>query len=580
MKLNIENKILIPFVALFLISQIVTLATSFRNDYNLIIRNQYRNMDAAVQQLERGLNYDFKNGNLNTQDRGEIIRQIENTMDDKIIVEWNGKVLLNKADYKLEITSLKEMGMNGKIAHLQNDDYLFSYYYYAPLGWSMTIMDDKRALLSIFYESYKYNILTAIIFLTLSLQITVFVSSNITNPIKKLVRFCSSIRTGTGNRIDLKRRDEIGQLNEAFNQMWDQLDTSMEELIRVKNYNQNILNSIEKGIMTFDKNGQKISSNPYAVALLETFDGYYCEGQSVEAISQALIEKMPTSDAGLYEQIEFVKEESNDRYYLDYYVSVMHDDKKGIQGYICSFNDVTQRKKFEHHMQRLDRLATAGRLASGVAHEIRNPLTGMRTSMQLLKKRLEVTQEDKNGEIINRTIKEIDRINRLISDLLGYSRPKTHEPEPIDVAKGIQSVLLLLEGDLAKKGIKVNQQYEEMPLIFFMDPNHFHQVLLNIIKNAIDAVAVEGMITIYGKHLDDDQRGELKVIDNGIGLLQADLEKVFDPFFTLKHEGTGLGLSVVHELVHQNDGTVMLESRVGKGTTVTFNFRLGGRHNE
>ncbi len=580
MKLTIENKIIIPFVMLFFLSQVILLATSFRNDYNLIIDNQYRNMDASVQQLERSLDYGFAHNELSVKNRDEIIEKIKNMMLDRIIVEWNGQILVNESKYQLDIDTLEEMGVSGSIAHLQNDDYLFSYYYYAPLGWSMTILEDKKALLSYFYESYKYNILTGIIFLTLSLQITVFIAANITNPIRKLVRFCSTIGKGKSDRIRLNRTDEIGQLNDAFNEMLDQLDGSIEELLVVKNYNQNILNSIEKGIVTFDKTGKQISSNPYANTVINDYEAFLSNGQPLDAVIKQLIEKASVDDTGGYEPMEFSNRDGSLVRYLDCYISVMQDEQLDAQGYICSFNDVTERKKIEGRMQRLDRLATAGRLASGVAHEIRNPLTGMRTSMQVLKKRLALDTEDRNNVIIDRTIKEIDRINHLISDLLGYSKPSVHEPKAILVTDSVNGVLSLLESDLIQRSIQVDIMNEVNDVSFFIDPNHFHQILLNIIKNAMDAVMATGLIKINIRRSSIDNRGEIEIVDNGVGIESEDIEKIFDPFFTLKNDGTGLGMSVVHELVHRNGGEINVTSDSGKGTTVTCKFSLGGNENE
>ena len=580
MKLTIENKILIPFVILFLLSQIMVLATTFRNDYHLIINNQYRNMDVSVQQLERNLNYSFEHNEMSIEDRTYSINKIKNIMDEKIIIEWNGQVLLNESDYKLDIKTLKENGVNDKIAHLQNDDYLFSYYYYAPLGWSLTILEDKKTLLLYFYESYKYNILTGIIFLTLSLQITVFVAANITNPIKKLVRFCTEIGVGKSERIFLNRKDEIGQLNNAFNQMLDQLDSSMEELLLVKNYNQNILNSIEKGIVTFDKSGKRVSSNPYANEMINKYKMLNSNGKSLEKVIDQLIDKVSQSDIGLYEQLQFIGVDTSIINYLDCYMSVMHDEQLGVQGYICSFNDVTERKRFEERMQRLDRLATAGRLASGVAHEIRNPLTGMRMSMQVLKKRLDLYNENKNIEIIERTIKEIDRINQLISDLLGYSKPSAHAPKLVLVTESVNAALALLENDFTSRGIQVETIIEKKDIHFLLDANHFHQILLNIIKNSVDAISDAGTISIYIRAFEKNNRGEVEIVDNGVGIALGDIGKIFDPFFTLKNDGTGLGMSVVHELIHRNSGEIRINSELGQGTTVTCNFELGRNDDE
>lgn len=574
MKLTIENKILIPFVLLFFISQVILLATSFRNDYNLIISNQYRNMDTSVEQLIRSMDYSFREGEVDVRDRQKILQMIESIMGEKIIVDWNGQTILNSSAYDLEVETLKQMGMSGKIAHLQNDDYLFSYYYYAPLGWSITVLEDKNALLSFFYESYKYNILTGIIFLTLSLQFTVFIAANITKPIKKLVRFCTSIGEGQKDqRILIKRKDEIGQLNTAFNNMLDQLDASMEELVQVKNYNQTVLNSIEKGIVTYDANGQLISMNPCAESIIDACKDFLYQGNSLLDTLVEIVNRGEKDGNAYYEQLKFENQVMGNKKYLDCYVSSMNADIEGIQGYICSFNDVTNRIKFEKDVQRLDRLATAGRLASGVAHEIRNPLTGMRMSLQVLKKRLGKDVELRSQEIIDRTIGEIDRINRLISDLLGYARPSHHMPTNVSVKESIHSIKSLLDVQLDKTSLVLTEHYQDEKVTFYIDGNHFHQIVLNILKNSIEAVGEGGKVDV--KIDSGFERGTLTISDNGVGMSQTDIEKIYDPFFTLKNDGTGLGMSVVYELVQRNEGTINVQSRLGKGTVVIMTFKLG-----
>lgn len=537
MKLNIENKILMPFVLLFLISQTVLLATSFRNDYKLIIDNQFRSMDESVRQLVRSLDHGFANGELNGENRTYILDKVDTMMGHTIIIEWNGKELLNGAGYELIIDSLEEMGTVEGIAHLQNSDYLFSYYYYAPLGWSMTVLSDKTALLSFFYESYKYNILTGIIFLTLSLQITVFVAANITKPIKRLVKFCLSIGEGHKDRIYLNRQDEIGQLNEAFNEMLDQLDDSMEELVTVKNYNQNVLNSIEKGIMTYDAKGAVISYNPFATKILEACQGFESEGITLEDLLRNQMEVVKDKGEGTYQQVLLSHDESGEYRYLDCYISTMKNQSDIIQGYICSFNDITERKLFERDVQRLERLATAGRLASGVAHEIRNPLTGMRTSMQVLKKRLGDEAEEKNTVLIHRTIGEIDRMNKMISDLLGYAKPKVFRPSHVRVEESVNSVISLLKSDMNQRAITFEASYPSIGWALYMDKDHLHQILLNVIKNAMDAIDEEGIISVVCKTDPKLGHSVIEIKDNGRGIAADDLDKIYDPFLHVKMMG-------------------------------------------
>ncbi len=575
MKWTIENKILVPFVILVLVSQLVLLGTSFKNDYNLIISNQFESMDKSILQMERIMDRYVRDARGGMVTKLNLIEMISDVMDEDIAILESGAVIVNHTALSEEdiLENINEDGI--PFVHADTGRYLISHYAYAPLEWTFVITAEKERLLSSFYESYKYNLLTGIIFLTLSLQITVFIASNITNPVKRLVRFCT-VKGERGARITLKRHDEIGQLGQAFNQMLDDLDASLVELTEMKKYNENILNSIEKGIITFDSRMEIISRNPYAEAILKRYASSVCHGR---ILIEALKEKATAyqDNEGVKDEIlEFKSPFQTDSRYLDLTISVMHGESAEDRGYICSFSDVTERKKMELHFQRLERLATAGRLASGIAHEVRNPLTGMRTSVQVLKKRLQHEIETKNIAILDRIVSEIDRINKLVSELLGYTRSSVCEPENVHVGTLLGHTLDLLSVEIEQKGIQISARLEDPALTFYMDPNQLRQILLNLIKNAIDAVEPDtGRISIRGAWCPDGDGGTLVIEDNGKGIEPSHVERVFDPFYTTKNEGTGLGLSIVHELVQQNSGEIRFSSTPEVGTAVTLRFKAG-----
>lgn len=581
MKWTIEKKILVPFVLLVLISLGITLGASFKNDYSFIINNQFRNMDESILQLEGSLKHltDQGDGTEITDNRKAIlIEQIRDMMRGKIVVIENRHILLNETDIELGV--LKHI-INSKIDsnhHIDAEDYLLSFRKSAYFGWSFALVENKGLLLETFYESYKYNFLTGIIFLTLSLQITVFLASNITKPIKKLVRFCMGIpKSERGQRIDLVRHDEIGQLSHAFNRMLDELDASVDELTQMKKYNDDILNSIEKGIITFDVGGNIISLNPCAQELLLQYENYRYMDYTLDELVQCLVHEYRHNMSSVSDIYAFSVDNDLKVCYLDINISTLRTEQGGESGYIFSMSDVTERKRLESYYHRLERLATAGRLASGVAHEIRNPLTGMRTSAQVLKKRLKGQLEEKNEAMIDRIIKEIDRINRLISDLLGYTRITKSQPASVYVKDCVESIFGLLGPDLENKHVHINTQAVSDFLSFHLDEDQFKQVLLNLIKNAVEAIGKDGGEISIETSLENSSTGQgaLWIHDTGHGIEGKQLEKIFDPFYTTKNDGTGLGLSIVHELVQKNDGEINIRSVVGQGTSVQLIFNLG-----
>ncbi len=579
MKLNIENKILIPFVILFFISMTVLLATSFRNDYNFIIDNQFRYMDERMNELERSFDYSIEGNNNAILIEQEVIKEMQAVDVGDLIILKNENVLLNSSEYSVADKKWDLQDESTADIHYVDDQYIMTSRYYEPLEWTLLLLEDKKQLLSFFYESYKYNFLTGIIFLTLSLQMTILIAGNITKPVQKLVKFCELVGKGEyEKKIVFKRKDEIGQLGLAFNQMIDQLNASINELISVKNYNQDILINIEKGIVIFDFNGDILSKNPFANQIIEEFDGYLYESQDLISIIEQIVFLTHVEQTSKNKLFEFVRSSDGDIKVLDFYLSIMWGQKGNVRGYICSFNDITERRKLESRIQRLDRLATAGRLASGVAHEIRNPLTGMRTSIQVLKKRLKNVLSGNNEIMLNRLIKEIDRMNKLVSDLLDYSTRGDNQPAEVNVYQSVADILALLDDEMESKGIVASIELKDKGMNFFIDPAHFNQILLNLIKNAMDAVSpFAGVIRIEGRYTDETRiKAELTISDNGSGIPLNLIEKVFDPFFTTKADGTGLGLFVVHELVQQNDGEIDVYGVKNEGTQMILRFKTGG----
>jgi len=166
MKLNIENKILIPFVILFFISMTVLLATSFRNDYNFIIDNQFRYMDERMNELERSFDYSIEGNNNAILIEQEVIKEMQAVDVGDLIILKNENVLLNSSEYSVADKKWDLQDESTADIHYVDDQYIMTSRYYEPLEWTLLLLEDKKQLLSFFYESYKYNFLTGIIFLT------------------------------------------------------------------------------------------------------------------------------------------------------------------------------------------------------------------------------------------------------------------------------------------------------------------------------------------------------------------------------------------------------------------------------
>jgi len=229
------------------------------------------------------------------------------------------------------------------------------------------------------------------------------------------------------------------------------------------------------------------------------------------------------------------------------------------------FRDLSDVKALQEQIKRAERLASVGQLAAGVAHEIRNPLGALKGFLQYFQRKLDLQEQDKTYLTV--MVNEVDRLNAVISNLLDFARPKEPVLEACDVADLIRHVLTLIESDLQAKQLHVALNLAEQLPQFRLDCDQMTQVLLNILINAMQATDPGGQITIGAHVQPDTNRLELTITDTGKGMAPADLPKIFDPFFSTKKQGAGLGLAIADTIIANHHGEIMAESSPGKGST-------------
>lgn len=269
---------------------------------------------------------------------------------------------------------------------------------------------------------------------------------------------------------------------------------------------------------------------------------------------------------------------------------------------LVTLNDLTRLRRMQHELRRNERLATLGQLAAGVAHEIRNPLAGIGTSAQALLKRFE--PRDDRARFAQVILDEVARLDRIVTSLLQYARPRTPELRAASLAECVERVLALAAESI--QGARVEVEVEVAPRLpdVYIDPDLVTQVLLNVTLNAVQAMPAGGTLRYEvrrvrsrtpsrgaGRRAGDRPRGralrpgwvaheQVRVIDTGVGIPRGVLEKMFDPFFTTKARGTGLGLSISQTIMQEHGGSISVDSREARGTTVLLNFPLEKRHGE
>jgi signal transduction histidine kinase len=239
--------------------------------------------------------------------------------------------------------------------------------------------------------------------------------------------------------------------------------------------------------------------------------------------------------------------------------------KDAERGLTVTMRNETEKEKLREEMMRLDRLASLGKLSAGIAHEVRNPLTGISLLLDDLHDRAQTGSADQ--QMIKKAVAEIDRVERLVNALLNYSSPARAEFRVCDLNQVVNDTVLLMRRPAEKNGISIVLEIGELSEFRF-DPEKIKQALLNIIRNSVEALSAGGAVRVS-----TTLSGESAVIiisDNGPGIHEDDLPLIFEPFFTRKGAGTGLGLSITQRIVEEHRGRIQVDSSAATGTTFTI----------
>ena len=249
-----------------------------------------------------------------------------------------------------------------------------------------------------------------------------------------------------------------------------------------------------------------------------------------------------------------------------------------VEAAVAVLRDVSRIRQLEAEVRRGETLAAAGRMAVGLAHEVRNPLGAIRGAVQLLAREL---GESKLREYTDVLLTEVDRVNRIIEMLLDLSRPVQLRPVPLNLHQLLERVALLTEETARTQGVTIVRRYDPSLPPIRGDEDRMLQVFHNLVRNAVDAMKNGGRLTLstrmsldplFGKvDLGSGQRAmvEAQIIDEGSGIAPDVRAKIFDPFFTTKDRGLGLGLAICHRIIEEHQGAIQIDSTPGRGTTVT-----------
>lgn len=409
-------------------------------------------------------------------------------------------------------------------------------------------------------------------------------SRGITRPLLQLTEGAHKLAEGDiSSRVTVTSSDEIGELGRTFNVMADELETrkinllsTLDELQRSRidilderNFKTSVLESISSAIITISPSGILTSINKVGLQFMPDGAGLGSEFHRVFAGWPDVCTRIKTvlrSKQG-YGRMPLNRVVDGEMTYYDFGLFPIGADAD--MGLTVTLRNETERERLREETIRLDRLASLGKLSAGIAHEVRNPLTGISILLDDLHDKPGFSTEDK--EMLSKALSEIERVERLISALLSYSSPVRTDFREADLTRILKDILLLMRRQAENHGVALNVSYAPLP-IFRFDPEKIRQALINILKNALEALEHGGIITITTEcHA---ATVTVAIHNNGPGIPPQDLPLIFEPFFTRKGAGTGLGLSITQRIIEEHHGSLTVESDGTTGTTFRITLPL------
>jgi len=348
-----------------------------------------------------------------------------------------------------------------------------------------------------------------------------------------------------------------------------------QQVVLVNEYVENILRTMDSGVVTIDQNGSIVLSNSTAERLTG-FPRQVLQTMKVDELPRALAGQLRATLADGEPRLQeeaTLPGSGHRRTPLVCSSSALRDNRGGIVGALIVFSDLSNVKALEGEKRRAERLASLGALASGIAHEIKNPLVAIKTFAELLPERF--SDFDFRHDFSAVVIKEIDRIDGLVGRLRDLAAPSREGIGPVDIREPILETLSLLRAQFEQSGTKVHRYLPDAPQFVSVVSDQLKQLFLNLFLNAIEAMGQGGSLTVRVR-IAERTTGDwitAEVSDTGPGVQDAIKSKIFDPFFTTKSRGSGLGLAICHSITDAHRGSIRAENNIkGQGTTIVVEF--------
>ncbi|MBS4534433.1 PAS domain S-box protein [Clostridium sp. D2Q-14] len=500
------------------------------------------------------------------------------TDNDDIVSMKNQKFIINSE--KTDLKSILKNKENTVGYYIENNDKYYGAITFVPgVDWMVIVEQEEGTMLAEAFEIERKLSVLMIVVVIIAVIIGLTLAFSIIKPIGKLIEKVRSLSNGIKEldftEVEKDSINEITELTKAFSEMSiilnkniTDLENSFEEQNRLQKYLNNILRSVANGIIVFNNRGNITIFNREA----EKITGY----SSKEVINLRLEEFMEILDiiigklftdvvdkGEVFNDIEFtIKNRCKREIPISISASRVLDDNQQVIGVVFLLKDLSKMKLMERELASDDRIKTLGQLSASIIHDIGNPLAGIGNLIEVLKDN--TNDKETKDEVLEFLGNEVEDLNNLVINFLDF----THESKLNKTSTAIQEllnvILNLLDSEIEEKNITVIKKFLETSVLVDVDRRAIKQGLINILKNAIHAVDEYGKI--YIDFVIEGAKLNIIIEDNGKGIKEEDLDRIFFPFYTEKREGTGLGLFITYNIIKDHNGSIVVESEFGKGT--------------
>ena len=346
-------------------------------------------------------------------------------------------------------------------------------------------------------------------------------------------------------------------------------------LSRIKAFSDTLVENMPIGLVAIDVRNRIASINTVAGSVLGLSYGNVIGRDAATILPDEMwhqVDRVNREGGGVEKEIDCTLH-NDQAVSLELSVTPLLDGSGGSQGNMVLFKDLSEVKSLREEVARNQRLATVGRLAAGVAHEVRNPLSSIKGFATYFKERYRQVPEDQ--QIANIMIQEVDRLNRVVGQLLEFARPVDISKKSISLKTLIENSLKLIERQAQERGVSIRTDLPPADETAMLDPDKINQVLLNLYLNAVESMEREGRLSVVLETDGEKNCIKIQVTDTGLGISEKDLAHIFDPYFTTKASGTGLGLAIAHNIIQGHNGEIRAESHLGGGSTFTILMPAG-----